>query len=50
MASSRLANKILQALYKPSKPKPSGAGIGIAMKDIESMEKALESAIKSLTK
>ena len=40
MASSRMANKILQALYRPHKSKSPS----IMLKDLEAMEKALESA------
>ena len=38
MASSRIKNKIIQALYKPSKSKSPST----VLKDLEAMEKALE--------
>jgi len=40
MASSRIKNKLIQALYKPGKPKSSSN----MLKDIDALEKALESA------
>jgi len=46
MAASRMKNKILQTLYKPGKPKASD--FGVAFKDIEAMEKALDAAVKEI--
>lgn len=40
MASSRMKNKIVQALYRPSKSKSSST----MLKEIEALEKALEDA------
>jgi len=40
MASSRMKNKLIQALYKPGKTKSSS----VMLKDIDALEKALEAA------
>ena len=45
MASSTLKNKIIQAMYRPRKSKSSS----IMLKDLEAMEKALESVANGFT-
>ena len=41
MSSSRMKNKVLQAIYRPRKSKSSS----IMIKDIDALEKALETAM-----
>jgi len=44
MATSRMKNKIVQALYKPSKSKKPS----LMLKDIDALEKALESVANGI--
>jgi len=45
MASSTMKNRIIQAMYRPRKSKSSS----IMLKDLEAMEKALESVASGFT-